>query len=147
MTILGGYKIYIAGRMGLRCFRHDLVTNLQAVKTSPTVDWITLYRSINYKHHYVGPYYEPECDSGIINKCLSALDKADYMFTWLNSVDALKAYGTMVEIGYAAARGITMVTAYDEYIGDLWFSKSLAEWQIPAKNHVEGFRKFIAKLS
>lgn len=80
----------------------------------------------------------------IHRSCLHWLDSADVVFCWLESLDA---YGTLVELGYAHARGIPIYLAPDSRISmdalvdleydprgvhfrspldDLWFATMLA---------------------
>jgi very-short-patch-repair endonuclease len=77
--------------------------------------------------------------------CLAAIDAADIVFAWL---DDPTAYGTLVEIGYAKARGKKIVIAapeppetfedmgghgfelLDSPINDLWFAFSCAGYTL-----------------
>ncbi|MFE7077902.1 DUF559 domain-containing protein [Streptomyces sp. NPDC057620] len=68
----------------------------------------------------------------LVPRCFAAIDSADIFFAWLDDVTA---YGTLVELGYAKARGKTIYTAGPQLpetffhgallggpIDDLWFA-------------------------
>jgi very-short-patch-repair endonuclease len=69
--------------------------------------------------------------SEIPEKCLRAIDHAHIVFAWL---DDITAYGTLVELGYAKAKGKTIwLAGRREKLGDdednnpLWFAYQLAD--------------------
>jgi hypothetical protein len=64
----------------------------------------------------------------VVSRCLMGIDQSDMVFAYINSEDC---YGTLVEIGYAHARGkpITLATASDmEFMPpwDCWFADTFA---------------------
>jgi hypothetical protein len=60
----------------------------------------------------------------VVEKCLTAIDRADFVFAWL---DDPTAYGTIFELGYAKGRKIPVAyaspVASDPRTADLWFTK------------------------
>jgi len=55
--------------------------------------------------------------------CCESIDRSDLIFAW---VDSLDCYGTLVEVGYAAASGKLILVAGPRFFPELWFIYSLA---------------------
>lgn len=108
-------------------------------------DWPVLKEAILGRFDYVGPYFvaddhgcghganthgagidrhgidgvgDPPAAWDVSGRCLDAIEKADILFAW---VDSLDAYGTIAEIGYARALGKTVWLSGPESLPDLWF--------------------------
>jgi hypothetical protein len=138
-------RIYLAGKVEKNCWRHDIITRLRRVETSPG-HWPIL-RGAVFGHDYVGPYFV-SCDHGcyhgpgqhgmggrqpqvcvdvqytrsaIVSSCLAAIDKADLVFAWLPTQDA---YGSIFELGYAHAqqKHLVVATPDPKYLPDVWFA-------------------------
>lgn len=115
-------------------------------------EWTTMEKVIFGKHNYVGPYFIG-CDHGCFHvenshgygkdnlicsdsiveaeerrnfvhgQCLSAIEKADVVFAYINSLDS---FGTIWELGCAFIMGKEIVIAcseefYEKNSDDLWF--------------------------
>mgnify|MGYP002395543432 CR=1 FL=1 len=101
------------------------------------------------EHDYTGPYVV-RCDHGcahgdslhgigrpseglvrdrknLIRLCLTAIRYSDLVFAWIYSQDC---YGTLVELGYAAAAGCKIAVAVPKYLDDLWFATEMAGYII-----------------
>ncbi|MEU1449884.1 DUF559 domain-containing protein [Streptomyces mirabilis] len=130
------------------CYSHDAST-----------PWPVIKNAVIDLFDYVGPYFigdDHGCGHGtgthgcgsdgsvcgvdgaaptrpqVVARCLAAVDSADIFFAWLDDVTA---YGTLVELGYAKARGKTIYAAGPDLpetffhgallggpIDDLWFA-------------------------
>jgi hypothetical protein len=118
-------------------------------------NWPVLEQAIFGYHHYSGPHFMG-CDHGcyhgpgthgaggdgqtcgrgdgdiadrrwdIRQACLSAIDRSDVVFAW---IDAPDCYGTIAEIGYAYGRDLPVFIAYPEPIDDMWFPSLLCTWR------------------
>lgn len=183
-------KVYLAGKVKKHCWRHDVVKGLrEALHCDVMSPWPELYHSIFNTHNYVGPYFA-SCDHGcnhgsnmhgnglgrdwicggdnpperqtIIHRCFAAIKSADLVFAWIDSADC---YGTIAELGYAAALNKQIkiavsedhVLAWDRWrkagyddmhgdiedcpdppvLADLWFPLMLGD-RIVADNPVQG---------
>lgn len=67
-----------------------------------------------------------------VDLCLSAIDDADVVFAWIDPealADRLvfTGYGTLFELGYAAANGKRIVLAMPKPNEDTWFAQQFAE--------------------
>lgn len=60
----------------------------------------------------------------VADLCLHAIDKADLVFAWLPDTTA---HGTLVEIGYAKAKGKQVWIASPTFLWDLWFAYEMAD--------------------
>jgi hypothetical protein len=121
-------KIYLAGKISRKCWRHGIVEGLQGAAGDD--QWPVLRNSIFGLHDYVGPYFgyqghglqhgdnshgvlytsrvNTKAESSLISKCLRAIESCDLMFCW---IDATDAFGTISEIGFAKALGKTIFWA------------------------------------
>lgn len=54
----------------------------------------------------------------IVKQCFDAIDRADLVFAWIDSLDC---YGTIAEIGYAAARKKMLYVSARRSFRDMWF--------------------------
>ena len=87
----------------------------------------------------------------IIAACQDQIDRASVVFAWIERPDA---YGTLLELGYAYAKGkqialcfpITTVAdgqgVIPEWVSDWWFAQYSATWVGYAPTAIEGFTKF-----
>ena len=67
----------------------------------------------------------------VVEQCLTAIDRSDAVFAWLAPAlsdvtkhESLTCYGTLFELGYAAARGKRIVLVNRHVGDDLWFLES-----------------------
>lgn len=137
-------KVYLAGKIRKHCWRHRLINGLRDHHWA--LGPLTQNRFV-----YVGPffvgcdhgcYHQPNSHGNVIGcwpdrdlsqievtqQCLTAIDSADLFFCYIDSLDC---YGTLVEIGYAHARGIRIVIAFAPNIAsptknDMWFPTKFA---------------------
>jgi len=75
----------------------------------------------------------------VVDKCLKQIDFADIVFAWL---DSEYSYGTLVEIGYARAKGKRVVVGVSNTLSssyDMWFAQQVADTCVKAKSPREAF--------
>lgn len=171
-------SIYLAGKISKDDWRHELIGwdlrgTWQPNEDDPSQPWPVIKNGVLGTFDYVGPYFISDdhgCGHGpnthgcgqdgsvlcysdqpipdrtqVRSLCLAAIDAADIVFAWLNDPTA---YGTLVEIGYALARGKKIVIAapeqpetFEELGGhgyhlpgsrtnDLWFAFSCAGYTL-----------------
>ena len=137
-------KVYLAGKIRKDCWRNLLVNGLRNHKWKDGV--------LNQEEFsYVGPFFVG-CSHGcydhpnkhgaingcwpdnnlskreVVSLCYSAIDRADLVFCYIDKPDC---FGTLVEIGYAHAKGKRVVIAFAPDITDsqenqFWFSTEIA---------------------
>ncbi len=78
---------------------------------------------------------------GLVANCFHAIDRCDAFFAWL---DDPTAHGTLVELGFAAARHKHIVVATHPHISDavrkdMWFAFAAASEVLTAQSPVEAF--------
>lgn len=146
-------RIYLAGKIQKNCWRHTIVDGLrcadgleQSSGTCPVgcelvmpQKWVELKKSVFGIHHYVGPFFQScnhgcyHVDSshgllvehkGVVSLCRRAIADATLVFAWIDSPDC---FGTIAELGFAAALGKRIWIAGRERFPDLWFVYELAE--------------------
>lgn len=76
----------------------------------------------------------------VLNSCLHWLELADVVFAW---IDDDTAYGTLVELGYAAALKKTIFVAFDQKRSDLWFAQRIAMRWVIAADAEDAWREFV----
>jgi hypothetical protein len=145
-------KIYLAGKIHKNDWRHSIVAGLTNALTDTAFPlWPELPNAIFGHHTYVGPYFVG-CDHGcyhgdnahgsgladtapcgigpvyqpehIWQRCQMAIDHADVVFAWIESEDC---YGTLVELGWAAAAGKQIWIAGPRRFPELWIAYRLAQ--------------------
>jgi very-short-patch-repair endonuclease len=186
-------SIYLAGKISKDDWRHELLGHGLRGIWQPEDDgltsWPTIKDGVLNTFDYVGPYFISDdhgCGHGssthgcgndgqlicysdqllperhqVRDLCLAAIDAADIVFAWL---DDPTAYGTLVEIGYAKARGKKIVIAapeqpetYEDMGGhgfelpdsptnDLWFAFSCADFALTAKTPREALGLVVNNL-
>ncbi|HEV7300582.1 MAG TPA: hypothetical protein VGN72_14550 [Tepidisphaeraceae bacterium] len=166
-------RVYCAGKIAKNDWRHDLFPHMRSASGS----WVAnetpepdqpLYRG---RFAYAGPFFRG-CDHGCghgrsshgvgandgsvcmanpsqartVELCRKWIDDSDVMFVWLDAIDA---YGTVAEIGYAVARGIPVwlfepATMSDVQRTDMWFVRTMATRVTIAANPLDAFARFAA---
>lgn len=143
--------IYFAGKIAKGDWRHEVCPELLSAAAEiyhePHQPWPLVWGD---GFVYTGPYFV-SCDHGcyhgrgthgaglqtdpfaeyggcggdaytqeeVRRQCLAAIRRSNTVFVWL---DSLSAYGMLVEVGYAVARGKTIWIAHDgQDYSDLWF--------------------------
>ena len=78
----------------------------------------------------------------VLNSCLYWLSTAKAVFCW---IDSETAYGTLVEIGYAAALQKTIFVAFSGEIDvpELWFARQIADKTICADSIEDAWSSFV----
>ena len=66
-------------------------------------------------------------EKGMGAKIEKAIRDSDLVFAWITSQDC---YGTLVELGYAAALGCKIAVAVPKYLDDLWFATETAGYVV-----------------
>jgi Nucleoside 2-deoxyribosyltransferase len=84
----------------------------------------------------------------VVERCLAWLRSADLVFAWL---DDGSAYGTVAELGYAAALGTPIhiglpTRRRDDRLEDMWFVRELAAEAWDAATPGEAFARFVAHV-
>lgn len=129
-------RLYLAGKIGKNDWRHSLVPNLRdrTWNNGPIETG---------SFSYIGPFFV-SCDHGcghnpsghgMVQECIEpyytredvirlnmdAIEKSDIVFAYINAPDC---YGTIVEIGYAIAKGKRVIMAFapDIDANEFWFS-------------------------
>lgn len=90
-----------------------------------------------WPHHYVdnndaerygccGDGYVPFTEDDVIEICKSQIDKAEIVFAYIDCKDC---FGTLAEIGYAHARGKTIIILFKDEVlkRDMWFIDKLQQ--------------------
>lgn len=74
----------------------------------------------------------------LFNKCIEAIDGADFVFAWLDSAEA---FGTFWELGYARGRNVRTIVGipFGLDLSDQWFTVYGAQQVCRAKTAVEAF--------
>jgi nucleoside 2-deoxyribosyltransferase len=87
----------------------------------------------------------------VVARCLEWLRRADAVFGWL---DDGSAYGTVAELGYAAALGTPIYLGlpgagarWDERLDDLWFAAALATETWRTQTAADAFGRFVAHVA
>lgn len=117
---------------------------------------------IGNENHYTGPYFLT-CDHGcfhgdnahgvgadelvqhrsaVVKLCKAAIATSDAMFVWLNDSTA---YGTITEIGYAAALGKRIWIYGTKRFDDMWFVYQMAAHANIDKKYTEDMLPGIVK--
>jgi hypothetical protein len=145
----GGWRDWLLGMDYPDKPRWVLVNKTQSIEVNPLVPWVVKQGIVLDTHDYVGAYKQvysedfpnkwtgiyhgSEADGGhgqmseesansITAKCKSAIRGCDLLFAYINTPDC---YGSLVEIGYAAAFGKCICLAVNKHIpGDCaWFAE------------------------
>ena len=176
-------SIYLAGKVSQTCWRHSIVPGLRsATEHGSALQWDPIYIG-ERKFAMTGPFFA-SCDHGcahgpsthgqaetdctprpkghhqldwaddVRSACLRAIDDASDFFAWIETADC---FGTLIEAGYAKARGKRIVVAYarglldsikrvsnDYQSGgahDMWFLDSIADGMIVADSALDAFTR------
>lgn len=80
----------------------------------------------------------------IMRRCLGAIRRADLVFAW---VDAMDAFGTFAELGYARGIGVPVgLAAPAPFPPDLWFPRVMSTAYAEASTPREGLLKLLPRL-
>lgn len=144
-------------------WRESCLDNHMAIACRQDGTWPEIENAVLGLHTYVGPYLMDlyggghttfsESEHGwveysddptlkrhhamcrredVVDYCFSAIDRADVVYAWVSSTDV---YGTLIELGYAKAKGKKIWLAepdellYADEQEDLWFMRSIADCQ------------------
>ena len=161
LSLHGRYvdRVYLAGKISRNDWRHSIVKGSLADKdpgpaSDPYDYWqpgrgvipVPGYRSLVYsgpfftelgngKSHLI--YRHASDAEGVVSLlCQESIDHCDLVFAWIDREDC---YGTLVELGYASAKGKLIYVAGPVFFPELWLACSLA-------NKVE-FRRLDAAIA
>jgi hypothetical protein len=167
-------KIYLAGKISKNDWRTSILNESRIAldeSQMTAATWPIWEKAIWGQHDYVGPWFV-SCDHGcahgpnshglnadglgtcmanaprrlVASQCLSAIDRADLVFAW---IDDKTAFGTLVELGYAV--GIRAKTAlavpFGQDLDDLWFANVCSSAAFKAESPEIGLRGAIRRLS
>jgi hypothetical protein len=170
-------QIYLAGKIAKSDWRHNVAAELRDASTerSNLSSVGDLPGQIGTRYDgvtYVGPFFAG-CDHGCAHggdtharsggcteghsrprtaaDCLAQIDRADVVFAWLDELEPnghCTAYGTLVEVGYAVARGKHVVVGASQApqepgeagivnrhpIDDVWFAWTVAHQRVIARS-------------
>lgn len=157
-------KFYLAGKIAPSDWRHAIVPKLAQLSEEDaraSASRSLVLDGAEGGHVYTGPFfwdvgnsshgagdpsnhsflYDDDC-RGVVAACFHGIDRADLVFAWLD-IDAATAHGTLVEIGYAIAKGKRVVVAStpDADLGELWFARWAAAEHIEAPDALSAFRR------
>jgi very-short-patch-repair endonuclease len=89
-----------------------------------------------YRDHY----WQVAIQQDVMIRCRQAIKDCDVFFAWLEN--PCTAYGTLVELGFAAAIGKTVVIGSADIYDDLWFAYQNADYYIEALTAETAFRQW-----
>jgi hypothetical protein len=95
-----------------------------------------------------GNFFEaPYSRRFVISLCFKAIWNADLVFAWLSEATC---YGTLVELGFAAAKGIPIAVAIPAVFSEsqeMWFAKEIARHVVEyAQNPKEALQSVLANF-
>lgn len=164
-------KVYFAGKFSGSSTKNGSVDWRSEFGVDPTdaIHDAGDYMHTLVGHFYVGPaqkdlssghgsepghivdFYDEEGSAGlyldsdrreVFANCRSQIAMCDTLFAWIYDDTC---YGTLVEIGYAAALGkriwVGIDDSFAEKVGDMWFSMAAAETVVTAPSAIEAFYK------
>lgn len=167
--------IYMAGKITKNCWRNSILSVREAItpdKPWPVLPFTVNSQSFGYTGPFFyscdhGYYHQPHSHGWaslqdncctlednfllkkivqqrdyVVKNCEAAIDKADVFFAW---IDDLTCYGTLVELGYARAKGKCVVIGLPEAFDSspIWFSLQLAHTVIFADNPSDVLAKWV----
>jgi hypothetical protein len=147
-------NIYLAGKIGRSDWRNSFMNdprfayvNTLVQNASAELAWGISGNSIilpsGQSLSYTGPYYTACTHGGtnygyphasddamssprecVVDQCKWAIERSDLVFAWVSTEDC---FGTLAEIGYAAAKDKIVFVAGPTPFRELWFSYALAD--------------------
>lgn len=125
-------RLYLAGKIDGDDWRNCLVTANAPEVWTPGIEMPMIGNQI-----CVGPYLSERGHGeqghaqsakghaeGIVDLCLSSIDRADAVFVWWNGSETV---GTLVEVGYAKAKGKPIFVASPRGVNVPWFLWDICE--------------------
>jgi len=159
-------RIYLAGKIWKNDWRHKIAHGIRDSGTNP---WPYSLQCEESGHEITGPFFV-SCDHGcahgdgnhgcgetcmgdrfhttedrrrfVKDECLEAIRNSTDVFAWISSLDC---YGTLIELGYAAALEKTINVAVDKSLSvdnDLWFLASLSNSYFHAETAIDAFNTY-----
>lgn len=157
----GATSVYLAGKIRKNCWRHSIAPMRGAEHDfNHPHYWESVKSHLNPLVEVTGPFFM-SCDHGcshgpnthgqgedgcgesyglrrdwashVVRECKSSINKSRDMFVW---IDELDCYGTLIECGFAKAKGVDIRVAVssklkdivgDEQGNDLWFLETMSE--------------------
>jgi nucleoside 2-deoxyribosyltransferase len=161
------FKVYLAGKVYQQHgdWREELVPSIFHYEEVPSgFNWNEEdIAFVGHEHIYCGPYYrsghadalahkQPPDDGFhgevsrnlVVERCFDAIVRSEVVFVWLDGESALTAHGTLIEIGFALARGKAVWIGGDTP-DDLWFAKTACK-RASGDTPQEAFDYAIAKM-
>ncbi|MCC3291260.1 nucleoside 2-deoxyribosyltransferase domain-containing protein [Arthrobacter sp. zg-Y1110] len=182
-----GFSVYLAGKISKNGWRNELVRSEILGGNEWAIDalgsshirpkWDTIVNGLADGIHLTGPFFIG-CDHGCghgpgshgvtggcissvasqqatVKLCLDAIDRSDVVFAW---IDAKDAYGTLVELGYAKAKGKRIIVAHPPgpfvrsekgdvsntaLRSDMWFLNTIADVEIAEHSAGAAWKRFL----
>jgi hypothetical protein len=146
-------RFYLAGKIGADNWRSTILQG-QLAPFDPREGFPVSYRAVLGVLDYTGPYFvdmshdlQSVSEHGVpstgessrhwddmsdneitrmfvVQYCFEAIERSDVVFAWIDRADA---YGTLVELGFAASKQKTIWIASPGRFVDMWFAEEIAE--------------------
>lgn len=165
-------NIYLAGKIAKNGWRHEIASRINLGQTDWAVDamggeigreWDVIPNALGPFLDLTGPFFVG-CDHGCahgpgshgitggcilsdaqeeetVKLCLDAIDRSDVVFAWIDEPDA---YGTLVELGYAKAKGKRVIVAFPP---ETWVRGEDTDLDIPEPRHDMWFLHTMADVT
>jgi len=147
-------KIYLGGKIKHGDWRSEVFPGLEAIaeefKYNPDS---LIVNAIFGAHDYVAPFFldleNPNVSPvGLVNLCRRRIARTDLFFVYFEEGDEESAYGTMIEIGEAKARGkfVAIAAAAKELSREVWFAEASANLVLKDAAPKEALKVAIAEV-
>src|SRR5262245_24721 len=133
-------RVYLCSRMGLK-WRQQVLNSRRWLLGGPDFE--------NHAHEApLQPWHREDQERRAIHmRCRDQIDSCDALFAYITDGEA---YGSLVEIGYAARGGKLIGICFDERVSpelrdELWFATEAADYQWTGRVHA-AFEAFLGAI-